>query len=358
LLALALVGSAGLILLKRSHQTWTVCEVKIGDKLFPDFQFNDVAEIHFKGDGADFNMVRSNGAWRVRERSGYPANFPLIKDFLFRIKDLKVVQSDWIGPSQLALLTLNEPNSATNGGTLVEFKDERGKVLAALLAGKLHPKPQKDSEPTGLHGLWDGRYILLPGDAHNVLLISDDLIAISPEPGDWLNPDFFKAENIKFISLVSTNAADSWEMSRDGDSAPWNLSNPNPGEILNLQLAADISEILAFPSFKDVAPKTPTLLANGGLDNPTIVTILTDGFAYRLKVGHKGADGNYPIIVSVEANIPTDKTDASALNEKFAREQALSSWVYEAGPWIERVIRKRSELVSRTTSASGQTAAR
>lgn len=352
LLALAVVGGAGLILIRRNEQSWKVRTAQQGDKVLPHFQFNNVAVIHIKGHGADFNVERTNSIWCVRDRDDYPANFPIIRDFLISVRDLKVVQSDLIGPSELARLSLAAPGMETNSATLVEFKDIHGKVLTSLLAGKLHPKPQNPLQPLGLHGLFDGRYILLPNDPHNALLVSDPLMAITTRPGAWLSPDFFKAENIKYISFVSTNVAESWEISRTDSSSPWTLDRPRPGEVLNVKTADYIGEILAFPTFNDVARKTPALLAAEGLDKPITVTILTDHFAYMLRVGREEPDGNFPMTVNVEGSIPTNSADASQLRGKFTHEQLLAPWIFDAGSWIKRVIRTRSQLLEKKTDAN------
>ncbi len=375
LLALAIVGGAGLVLIKRNQQSWAIHEVKVGDKVLPNFKINDVATIHVRG-SADFNVVRTNGLWRVRERNDYPAEFGLISDLLLKIRDLKVVQSDIIGSSQRGRLGLNVPGAQTNCGTLIEFKDRQGNVLAALLAGKRHARPQNDSEPLGIHGFFDGRYVLLPSDPQNVLLISDELAAAGPDPGSWLKKDFFKVENVKLVSLMSTNPAECWEISRESEKAPWTLANVSSGERLDPKAAADISEILAFPTFDDVVPKSAAP-AEVGLEKPTVVTVMTDDLAYTLKVGARGPDGNRPMTVSVAASIPTERPVAAGerpedkerldqefrernnrLREKVSREQALASWVFAVNTWIDLVVRDRSRLLEKKGVTSDQTAQR
>jgi hypothetical protein len=351
LLALAIVGGAGLVLIHRNQQGWMGHEAKAGDPVLPGFPINNVAVIHVQGNGQDFNVIHTNDVWRVQERDDYPADFALIRDFLFKIRDLKVVQSDLIGPSELARLDLDAPGPATNSATLLGFKDQHGKLLASLLVGKRHFRPRNDSEPPGLHGLFDGRYILLPGDADNALLVSDELAAASPDPGSWLSQDFFKAEDIKYISVTWPKTDDSWEISRPDDSSPWTLSNPRPGETLNSRAASDISEILAFPTFDDVTRKTPALMTSHGLDKPIVITALTDHFAYTLKVGHIEPNGDYPVTVNVQGNISNTAPDSADLRAKLAKEQALAPWIYDAGTWISRVLRERTALAE--SAASG-----
>src|SRR4051794_37403767 len=108
LVALAIIGGAGLVLLKHRKESWTVRESKMGDKVLPNFKFNEVAAIHMRG-GAELNVTFTDGLWRVRERGGYAANYPQIRDLLLKIRELKVVQSETIGPSQLARVQLEEP---------------------------------------------------------------------------------------------------------------------------------------------------------------------------------------------------------------------------------------------------------
>ena len=374
LLALAIVGGAGLVLVERNQQTWASHEARVGDKVFPNLPVNSIASIHVRG-VVDYNVVQTNGHWCVRERNDYPASFVRISDFLLKVKDLKVLQSDLIGPSQLRRLNLNEPGSGTNTATLFEFKDAHGAVLASMLVGKRHDKPQDPSEPVGMHGYYDGCYVLLPNDPDNVLLASDELAAAVPGPETWLNLDFFKIENINLISVMAPNPADSWELSRESSSSPWRLDNSNPGEVLNTNVSNDPGEILAFPSFEDVLPKSAANLASQRLDKPTIVTVMAGDLVYTLKVGPRDAGGSHAMTVSVAANIPEVRVAApdespedkarldaefqkrtDALRASLERGRVLAAWIFKVDHWIEMVIHTRSELLLKNESASGQTA--
>jgi len=224
-----------------------------------------------------------------------------------------------------------------------------------LLIGKKHLRPRNGSEPRGLHGLFDGCYVLLPEDPQNALFVSDDLAAASPEPGLWLSQDFFKAENIKYISLASPNAGESWEISRADDSSPWTISNARPGEAVNGSVASDIGEILEFATFDDVARKTSARMAGDGLDNPVVITALTDHFAYTIKAGQMKANGDYPITVNVQGTVPDTDPDAAGLRAKLAREQALAPWIFEAGTWFGRILHGRPVLLQQA-GATAQTA--
>ena len=416
LLALAIIGGAGLVLLNRNKQSWSVREAKVGDKVLPNFRFNDVALIHVKSGVSDFNVERKDGFWRVRERGDYAANYPQIKDLLIRIRDLKVVQADTLGPSQFGRVDLESPedsvatpgkleptlpeaaipqssppraqspNSTSNPnrprvlplmgeragvrasflatnqvsipgtdpsghcGTLLEFKDASGKLIESLLVGKRHLRPGSQSDPFRLHGLFDGCYIRLPADPQTVLLISDELAAAAPEAQAWLNRDFFKMENIKSVSLISTNGANLWSLMRDGESRPWFLSDSKSAEEeeLDTAVASHIAEMLPFLTFVDVMKTAGT---EKSIEKPTVVFIETfDHFFYTLKVGGKRLEGDYPVAVSVTATLPADE---DKLRDKLAKEQALTRWVYLVESTVmEPILRDRAQLAHKKAIVS------
>src|SRR5439155_3433361 len=137
----AVIGILGLYVGRRNAASYQSSgEGGAGKKLLPDLPINDVARIAIKQGTNELNLARQDDDWTVRERYGYPANFQEIGDFLRKIWDLKVVQTEQIGPSQYSKLELLEPAKATgtNSGTLIEFKDKSDKSLKAVLLGKKH----------------------------------------------------------------------------------------------------------------------------------------------------------------------------------------------------------------------------
>src|SRR3954470_12633795 len=106
------IGIAGIFAMKNRQQSWTESSVAIGQKLLPNLPVNDVTQIHIKG-SSELNLVKKDDSWRVQERGDYPANYNEISDFVLKAADLKVVQSEPIGASQLARMELEEGKTAT-----------------------------------------------------------------------------------------------------------------------------------------------------------------------------------------------------------------------------------------------------
>ena len=364
LAALVVLGGAGLVLRNRNQESWSTSGSKLGEKVLPNFQVNDVASIVIKGP-TQLDLVKKNDRWGVQERNDYPANFSQISDLLIKMGDLKIAQAEPIGSSQLARMHLAAPGSA-DSATEIEFKDAQGKALQSLLLGKKHTRKSERPSPFpyGDSAMADGRYVMLQSDPREVLTVSDPLNSVDPKPAEWLNKDFFKVEKPKAISFVSTNAADSWNLTRDSETGSWVLSGAKPGEKFDTNKASSLSSTLSSPSFIDVAADAAP--AKTGLDKPLVVTIATfDHFTYTLKIGAKNPENNYNLNVAVTADFPTERTPGKdekpddkkklgkefqdklkPLQEKLQQEKSLDRWTYLVNSWlIDPLIRTRAQLM-------------
>ena len=364
LLALAVLGGAGLVMVKNKTTTWSEPEGKMGQKLFANFPVGDIAAIAIKS-SSELHLESKDGKWRVRERADYPANFSTIHDLVNKLGDLKISQSEPIAASQLGRMQLEPPGKGANSGTEVEFLDKQNKPLQSLLIGKNHMQQSSRPSPFGGGGEFpDGRFVMLPGDKTDLLLVSDPLESISPTPESWLDRDFFKIEKVQSVSLVSTNATNSWKLARESESAPWVLADTNAGEILDSNKVSSLAGTVSYPSFMDVASNTAPAVT--GLDKPLAVTFTTfDHFTYNIKIGGKTPENNFYFTVATTADLPTQRTagkdekpeDKQKLDKEFqdknkeqqdklAKEKAYSQWVYLVNSGlVDPLIRSRSELM-------------
>src|ERR1022692_2189279 len=144
---LVVLGIAGLSVYKRNQTSWQGSGRQgAALKLLGDLPVNDVASIVIKGGTNQLDLVKKDGLWRVSERGDYPANFSEISGFLLKARDLKVVQSEPVGPSQLPRLQLAPPGQGTNSAVVVEFKGQGDKLIQVLRLGKKHLK--KSNRPS------------------------------------------------------------------------------------------------------------------------------------------------------------------------------------------------------------------
>src|ERR1041385_6646710 len=163
LFLLVVLGLAGLMVYNKQNDVGKTSDPAIGRKLLGDLPVNEVAHIAIKQGTNELNLVKKDNLWRVRERNNYPANYTEISDFLLKAKDLKIIQSERVGQSQLSRLDL-VPGSGTNSALVVDLKDQNDKEVRSVLLGKKHLQKSKGgASPFGDMGAdqgWpDGRYV-------------------------------------------------------------------------------------------------------------------------------------------------------------------------------------------------------
>ncbi len=365
---LIVLGGAGWLVQRGRDRAADAGESGTGQKLLGEaFPINDVAQISVKEGTNDLHLDKKDDLWRVRERNDYPANFSDISDFLIKVRDLKVIQNEQVGPSQLPRLELAPPGQGMGSGVVVDLKNKDDKSIKSLTLGKKHLRkapPQQQQFQFGDEGLADGRYVLLGGNAQSALLIADPLNSIEAKPEHWLRKDFFKVERPKAIAVAFPAATNSWKIARDTDSGEWALADAKGDEKLDQARASGVSSPFASPSFNDVLPRDAKPEASG-LDKPTVVTIDTfDDFTYTVKVGSKSGD-NYPLTMTVVANFPKeripakdekpeDKAKADAawkarreeLETKLKQAKEFENWTYLVPTWnVDPILKDRKDLL-------------
>ena len=126
LVTVVVIGAAGWLVRRQSNDSWHSGGSAIGQNLLPNLAVNDIAQITIKTGTNELTLAKRDNLWRVRERADYTANFADISSLLVKLAELKIVQTEDIGPSQLGRFELLPPGVAANTGTLLELKDQAG----------------------------------------------------------------------------------------------------------------------------------------------------------------------------------------------------------------------------------------
>jgi hypothetical protein len=371
IVAVVLIGGAALLLRTKQSNSWSTGSPEAGKKLLGNFPVNDVAHIAIKDGTNQLNLVKKDDLWRVQERGDYPANFQQISEFLLKARDLKIVQTEEIGPSQLGRMGLAQ-GQGSNAAVVVDFKGQGDKVIGTLLLGKKHMKKPTGapSQFEGEDGFPDGRYVQVGQDSKMVDVISDPLENMEPKPDQWLNKDFFHIEKPKDIAVEMPVATNSWKLTRETETGEWKLANAKKGEELDSSKVSGVSSPFTSASFNDVLPGTKAELA--GTNKPTVVNIQTfDGFDYNITLGPKTND-DYLTTLSVTGQFPKarslgkdekpeeraklDKEFADAqkkLADKLKQEQGYEHWTYLMPSWVvDPLLKNRGELLAEKTNST------
>ncbi len=370
----AVLGVWGISRWRGQISSWSGGGAVAGKKLLGEFDVNAVAQLAIKRGTNELLLAKKDDIWRVAQRNDYPANFGEISAFLLKLKDLKIVQTEQVGASQLPRLELAP--SGTNEPTVVEFRDAGGKAFQTLTLGKTILDTSAASSPMdefgGGGGYPKGRYVQVSGMTDSVALISDALADVAPDAGHWLNKTFFKVEKPKSVAVTFAEATNSWTITRETEAGEWKLSDAQADEKLDSGKSASVTSPFTSPSLNDVAlGLTPE---QSGLDQPTVIKIATfDGFEYTVNVGAK-TNENFLLTVAVTGDFPKeraavadekpeDKAKADkefadqlkAQQEKLATETAFGKWTYQVAAWtVEPLLKKRSELLEDKTPPAAE----
>jgi hypothetical protein len=359
--ALLVLGGAGLYLRKQDDARIAGSKVGMGQKILGTLDINDVAGLQIRAGSNQLNVVREGDIWVVKERGNYAASFSTLSEFLRKLDDLKVTRPLELGPSRLAALDLVEPDKGN--GVQVDLLAKDGKPLKSLLLGKTHSRAGEDSSPFGGGGMANGRYLMVGSDIKTVALVSDPLNNAETRPEEWLDKEFLKVELPTRIEILRAATTNSFTLSRTNEFGEWQLADAGSEEKPDAGKLGVFGSVLSAPTFSDVRinPDVTAL----GLDKPSIARITTTaGFTYEIKVGTPQANEEYPIQVNVTAELKKERTPAAdekpedkekldkefkeklaKLEQKLKTEQAYAKWTYMVSKWsIDPILKNRSDL--------------
>jgi hypothetical protein len=359
-IALIVLGGAGLALLWQELSDYRASGAKIGAKLLPNLKVADVAQLEVRDSKNTATLIRKDRGWVVQERNGYPADFKSISDLIIKLADLKVVQADTVGPSLLPRVELLEPGKGEGAGTQVELKDAGGKTLARLILGKVVLKKDPGNPlPSAQNGVPAGRYIRVPDAKERVVVVSDPLSVAQAQPGHWLDKTFFKVDRIRTLSVAQPGGA-GWKITRDVEWGQWKFANG--GGDLDASAAVSAVNALSNLSFSDVA-------VNDAPKNAAAQTTVTaetfDNLTYTLRTTKRDTP-DFLLNVSVSGEPPRerqpekdekpeqkqsrDKDFAESrkrLEGRLALEKVLSDWTYVVeAKQLEPLLKTREQMVA------------
>jgi len=345
LIAVVVLGGAGLALVWQDIAAYRASGARIGAKLLPNLKIADVAEIRLQDAKDHVTLTRQEKYWVVKERGGYPASFQEISDLMLKLVELKVTQSEQVGPSLWPRLDLAEPEKGKTGGagTVIDFRDAKGKSLTRIVLGKkVLKKDPLNPLPAAKDGVPAGRYVRVEGGKETVVVVSDPLNSAEANPGRWLNKEFFKVDRIRTLAAGPEGAAPSWKISRDEEWGQWKFAAG--GGVLNPSAAVAVVNKLGSLSFQDVAAEAKPQTEG----KPTVMVAETfDHLVYTVKLAKKAGSDDYLVNFSVSGEPPKsrapekgEKPEEAArrdqefaasrkrLESRLAAERALGKWTY------------------------------
>ena len=363
LLAVAVLGGAGLAVFWQELSGYKEAGAKIGAKVLPGLKAADTAEIRIKDAKNEITLVSNKGSWSVKERGGYPADVGEISELLAKLVEAKVVQSESVGASLFGRLNLEEPGKGkTEGtGTLLELKDKTGKQIAQIIFGKVSMKKDPGNPlPNAVDGVPAGRYMIAPGKVQSVVVVSDPFANVDAKAGKWLAKNFFKADRIK--SLSAGEGKDQWKITRELEYSQWKFAGAGlQGGQLDPSAAVGAVNALGQLAFSDVS----TIGKIEGEGIKTIVAETFDNLTYTITVAKQKEGSDYLFNFKLTGAPPKTRTpekdekpdeikrraeeyekSLKGLEARAEFEKILGQWVYVMpAKSLEPMLKDRAAMV-------------
>jgi hypothetical protein len=336
---LVVLGGGALLVHQREDSQKPADAATLGQPLLKGLQASQIAAIAIRQPKGSITIAKKDDRWVIAERDGFPADFDKVRNFVLQAISLKIGQAEAIGDKDRARLMLDA------GGTAIEFRGADGKPLAGLTAGKKYFKTEPENPQKAIG---DGRYVALPGNEKQVLVVADPLTQASTSTADWISKTGFEVEKVKSLEVRDAAGA-AWKIERSGDNADWKLDGIRGDEKLDAAKANAAGYTFAQIELADVAPKDARP-EDTGLAKPTVVRATTlDGLSYTLKLGRLDGD-NYYATLAVAGEPKPEGKDAEErlkkINRRLPREKELGNYtLLIPKSKLEDIVRKRADLL-------------
>jgi hypothetical protein len=275
----------------------------------------EAARIHIVSKAGAFDVTfKPEKGWVVPQRSDYPASYDVVERTLVGLAALRTIEPKTARPDWLHFLGLDAPPKGD--GILIAVADDKGRPLAALIAGK----SEDIGDSTGATGL----FVRHPDENQAWLVRS----VLDPRPAlsDWLDKTVMDVDRARIREVdVDPAGSPSFVVARAKPSdADFTLTPVPGGKSLGDPTAPDgVASAITEFGFDDVR-----LARDFDFNNPAtsarLVTKTFDGLVVTAHVVKMGED--YWAAISAEAaapNLPDATKEASTINAH------ASGWAYK-----------------------------
>jgi hypothetical protein len=243
------------------------------------------------------------------ERGDYPASFEQVHKTISAVATLQTLEPRTARVDWLRYLDLDPPSSGGKG-VLITLSDEKGNVLASLIAGK----PQDIGDASGLTGI----FVRKPDSTQSWL--ARGVLQPATDPAEWMDRTVMDVDRARIQEVdVFPASGTPYAVRRDKPSDPdFRLTSvPKGRELLNSQSPDGVAVAVVGFTFDDIKPAQ-------GFDFNAATRVIThtfDGLTVTVQVIADGAD--HWTRITAEAAKPTAEKEARAIDAR------TDGWAYK-----------------------------
>jgi len=280
----------------------------------------------------------ASGAWVVADRSNYPANAEGVRALILSMQQLDLIERRTADPARHAALELT--TGQAGNGHAVTVTDASGKVLAAMVAGKVQTRAAGTTPGT--------LFVRRAGEDQTYLARGG--IAIPASVGATLDKTLFKLDQARIKSVVFTPRG----------LKPYSLSRATPetkefalDEIPDGKVAADAAVLqspasaIAGLTFDDVIKADAVKME----DATQVVFTTFDGLSLKVTIMPGGSDGVFAVMTASAA----DDAAEGVKDEAAAIDARVGGWAYKIPTFVVTNLAPPLEQMVADKPAPGQT---
>lgn len=257
-----------------------------GGRLLADLPVNDILRIEIEGSDGAVVLEKGEAVWGVKERFGYPADFPKLTDLVVKLRDMKIDRSFPADADTLDRLSLRAPGTASEtpaAGTRIRLMGREDKALADILIGK-----------TRESGGGRGGNFVMPEDSKTIYLVDQEFNLLKATPEEWIDKELLdiSPDRVERVDRIDPQGKTPlYTVKRPGASLPPEMTDaPKGKKILAAKLNRLMDALSAFRIEDVIASDTPAEKTGIG-EGPCFDYTLFDGTRYTVCLG-KTVAGN------------------------------------------------------------------
>lgn len=277
--AVVLVALAALALYRQEK---AAAPTAAPETFFPTLVHNvrQVAQIHIvsQRNGVFDVVFKPEKGWVLPGRGDYPASFEQVRKTINAVASLQTIEPRTARVDWLRYLDLNSPSTGGKG-VLITLSDEKGNVLASLIAGKT----QDNGDSSGLSDI----FVRKPDSTQSWL--ARGVLQPAADPADWMDRTVMDVDRSRIEEVdVEPASGPSYSVRRDKPSDPdfHLMAVPKGRELLNVQALDGVAVAIVGFTFDDIRPVRDFDFSNAS----RVVTRTFDGLTVTAQIIAQGAD--------------------------------------------------------------------
>lgn len=295
-----------------------------GKPVLPQIKPENVGKIVVKRSSGAATFIRQGNAWRVAEKSGYPADAAKVRKMLLGLAQITYVEPKTAEPSLYKRLNVEDPSAEKSQSALVEVYDNQGGALGSVIAGR-----RRIDE---LGGGNDGVYVRLPTEPRSWL--ARGTLDLDSDIAQWLDR--------RIVDINEKRTKQAVLQQPDGTGLTIGRDKPEDkfavkGLPPNRKLKSDtgmVEPATALQAFDltDVKSAGDAAFPKEGLNTATYTTF--DGLAVKVELAKLG-EADWIRLSATGSGDDKVKAEADTLNQRW------SPWVYGIAPYKATALRTK-----------------